>query len=648
MSDWISFFADVAISHLWQGILLVVALFLAMYCYRRNSAASRYFAWLAALIFLMLMPLATMLPSAQPALSPAVVPHWPASPPPLVPVESIPTESTIPAPKKPEVSGLTDEKVLPIMVVGVWAAISILQLWQLLTAQRAVARTRRRAVLAPDALQQLSARLAAKMGRLRPIPVWFSPDVGSPQATGFFRPVILLPKQWAVSTPVLEQVLVHELAHIKRADHRVVWLQFVAKILFGFNPAVGFVIREMNRERETACDDWVMRMGYTPKQYALSLVSVAESLIPEQVPELAISCLRSRTHLRRRIIDMLDHRKNRSTHRRGVAVCIVMLLAIASTVVMASQWPALQTAETLSETQEPQPEDGLLYAVWSGDLAEAARLIDAGVDVNALYLGREPNTALNAMYKPRKKVRGMFELVLGAGAMPGPSEVRQKVIESDTDPRPTDGLLYAAWTGNAAEAKRLIAMGADINEVHADRKPRTALDAAVTEGDFWMSVYLMDLGAISEPREDDYYNLDDRAHDAVERDLEQAQAMAQELLMLAQTRDRDWHYGNAIHHGHLVLGRVALRQGKLELAKEHLLKAGQTPGSPQLNSFGPNMTLAKELLEVGESDVVLKYFELCAVFWEDPFEAGANRDLANWTAQVEGGEIPKFGGNLRY
>lgn len=61
-----------------------------------------------------------------------------------------------------------------------------------------------------------------------------------------------------------------------------------------------------------------------------------------------------------------------------------------------------------------------------------------------------------------------------------------------------------------------------------------------------------------------------------------------------------WNSGNRIHHGNLILGRIALTQGDVAEAKTRLLAAGKTPGSPQLNSFGPNMMLAKELLELGE------------------------------------------------
>jgi hypothetical protein len=47
--------------------------------------------------------------------------------------------------------------------------------------------------------------------------------------------------------------------------------------------------------------------------------------------------------------------------------------------------------------------------------------------------------------------------------------------------------------------------------------------------------------------------------------------------------------------------------GDIEEAKKQLLLAGKTPSSPQLNSFGPNMILAKELLDKGEKDTVLHY-----------------------------------------
>jgi beta-lactamase regulating signal transducer with metallopeptidase domain/tetratricopeptide (TPR) repeat protein len=70
------------------------------------------------------------------------------------------------------------------------------------------------------------------------------------------------------------------------------------------------------------------------------------------------------------------------------------------------------------------------------------------------------------------------------------------------------------------------------------------------------------------------------------------------------------------HLGNIYLGRLALTLGDVEMAKEYLLKAGSVAYSDRLNNMGPDMTLAGELLERGEKEVVLKYFEMCSRFWE--------------------------------
>ena len=103
----------------------------------------------------------------------------------------------------------------------------------------------------------------------------------------------------------------------------------------------------------------------------------------------------------------------------------------------------------------------------------------------------------------------------------------------------------------------------------------------------------------------------------------------------------NWNSGNRIHHGNLVLGRIALAEGDIEEAKRRLIAAGETAGSPQLDSFGPNMMLAKELLQKGEKEVVLEYFSLCSRFWE----MGQDR-LEEWSDQVQADRVPGFGGSL--
>lgn len=126
-------------------------------------------------------------------------------------------------------------------------------------------------------------------------------------------------------------------------------------------------------------------------------------------------------------------------------------------------------------------------------------------------------------------------------------------------------------------------------------------------------------------------------------DLPHAEQHAHELLDSSSNYKKQWNYGNAIHKGNLILGRIRLRQGRIAEAKDYLLASGRTPGSPQLDSFGPNMSLAKDLLEKGERDIVLQYFDLCGKFWD------MGQDKLNaWRADVEQGKTPNFGANLDY
>ncbi len=143
---------------------------------------------------------------------------------------------------------------------------------------------------------------------------------------------------------------------------------------------------------------------------------------------------------------------------------------------------------------------------------------------------------------------------------------------------------------------------------------------------------------------DKFYLLDDLAEIAFTAGkFSQAEYYADELLTKAQLYKNNWNFGNAIHKGNLVLGRIALKQGNIEGAKKYLTESGRTPGSPQLCSFGPNMILAKELLDKGEKKAVIQYFRLCGNFWK----SGKWR-LTLWTFIVKLGKQPDFGANLDY
>lgn len=136
-------------------------------------------------------------------------------------------------------------------------------------------------------------------------------------------------------------------------------------------------------------------------------------------------------------------------------------------------------------------------------------------------------------------------------------------------------------------------------------------------------------------------NLGKRAFDAGE--IDKAELYARQLLRMAPKYPKDWNYGNAIFYGNFVLGRVSVKRQDFATAGKYLLLAGATPGSPQLDSFGPNMTLANELVNNGKPDVVLQYLMLCKNFWK--MDSGK---LDDWSAVIRAGGKPDFSSYLSY
>jgi len=123
---------------------------------------------------------------------------------------------------------------------------------------------------------------------------------------------------------------------------------------------------------------------------------------------------------------------------------------------------------------------------------------------------------------------------------------------------------------------------------------------------------------------------------------EDARRFATDMMALDEKFSRgvpEKSNGDVVHISNVVLGTIALDEGRTDEARRCLLAAGKSQGSPVLGSFGPNMSLARDLLAKGEQETVLQYLELCRKFWND-------EKLDLWIKDIHAGRIPEFGGNL--
>ena len=113
----------------------------------------------------------------------------------------------------------------------------------------------------------------------------------SPFTFSFSNPVIFIPRKIleTKNEPLIESIIAHEMAHIKRQDSLWLALQNVIQILYFFNPLVWIIVRQLSSLRENICDDMVLSVNKVkPEDYGNSLLQVlrfnisgdSQSLLP--------------------------------------------------------------------------------------------------------------------------------------------------------------------------------------------------------------------------------------------------------------------------------------------------------------------------------------------------------------------------------
>jgi beta-lactamase regulating signal transducer with metallopeptidase domain len=190
--------------------------------------------------------------------------------------------------------------------VLVWSVTSAFALALFVFQLLAVSRWLGRGRAASSELRQLVTKLSRRLG-LRSSPrVVIVPNRVSPCVLGApGRPVLMLPDGWLDDLDRLQRaaVLVHELAHLRRGDHWVRWLEVVATVPFWWHPAVWLARRELRESEELCCDGWVIAtLPAARRAYADALVETVDFLANAHpaLPPLA-SGLGDVRELRRRI-----------------------------------------------------------------------------------------------------------------------------------------------------------------------------------------------------------------------------------------------------------------------------------------------------------------------------------------------------------
>jgi beta-lactamase regulating signal transducer with metallopeptidase domain len=370
-----------------SALLVILLLALDVLWHKRVRAVVRYCVWLLVLLKLVLPPTLSLptgigywvgdhLPAAT-GVSERVFPpmgeermeqHLPAAAqasgalPAVPPPAEAPTLSAPAAPAILPPTSLTWQGVVLLFwSVGVLAFIALVA--QRLRFVRGLVAASTPA--GPELLGLLE-ECARQMGIRRPVALRTLDTLPSPAVCGLRRPTILLPTALVekLSSEGLQAALIHELAHIKRADLWVNTVQTLLQIIYFYNPFVWLANAVIRRTCEEAVDETVLvTLGGRAKNYSNTLIDISEMAFWKADFGLRlVGVAESRRALQGRIKHMLTRPIPKSA-RIGTLGTIVILVVAAVLLPMARGTQVRQsgTSSLMDRLQkEDDPELGEL------------------------------------------------------------------------------------------------------------------------------------------------------------------------------------------------------------------------------------------------------------------------------------------------
>lgn len=126
---------------------------------------------------------------------------------------------------------------------------------------------------ADGAWQTRVSALAQRCGIRRPVRLLVVPHLSSPLAAGWWRPMVLVPASLLTRMPpdLIEALLAHEVAHIRRFDYLVNLMQRVVEALLFYHPGVWWLSGRIRVERELIADELAASLTSNPRHLALAL-----------------------------------------------------------------------------------------------------------------------------------------------------------------------------------------------------------------------------------------------------------------------------------------------------------------------------------------------------------------------------------------
>jgi beta-lactamase regulating signal transducer with metallopeptidase domain/biotin carboxyl carrier protein len=181
----------------------------------------------------------------------------------------------------------------------------------------------------PEAIEARVGQLCERFGLRQGIRAVASRAAGEPLAFGLLRPIVLMPISMLSQCPIelVEAIVAHELAHIRRYDLWVNLLQRVIETVLFYHPAVWWVSGRMRLERELCCDDLAVCATGRRAAYAEALVTLSHATPGANAAALSAGVFGARVTLLTRVRRVLQLSPGLQGGRYWMAGPLSLLLA---------------------------------------------------------------------------------------------------------------------------------------------------------------------------------------------------------------------------------------------------------------------------------------------------------------------------------
>lgn len=312
-------------------------------------------------------------------------------------------------------------------------------------------------------------RVTERLGIVRRIPILRSDHLKVPFVAGLFRPKLVLPTEvenW--SGERIEAILYHEFAHIKRKDILIQFLAQLACCLYWPNPLMWLMERKIFIERERACDDTALIRGVKASVYAEHLMDALEDLGQKKAYVWVMSSMAEGTDFKDRIISVLDPVAKRTTPKLGQLVA-TFVFSIILLLPLASLYPWSNT--------ESIPAVVTTGAAPAGEAAhERGKQSDKKTLSGEEGVGRQTNALITLLESPDPKVREHAATALGKSGDP---QAVPALVAQLSDENASVREHVAAALGVAGDKRAIPALTKIIT---SDSNPRVRAHAASAVG----------------------------------------------------------------------------------------------------------------------------------------------------------------------